>query len=87
MRRGRLEILGDILSATKKPSTKTRIVYHANLSFSQAERYLKLLIKEDLIECDEEGKNDKYEITEKGRKFLNGFQELENLMDDGKFSK
>ena len=79
MRRSRFEIIKDILEAGKESSTKTSIVYEANLSFEQAEKYLNMLEKDELVNSHR-SKHKKYETTNKGRKFLESFQELESLL-------
>ena len=79
MRRARLRVLRDILDVGKDPSTKTSIVYEANLSFEQAKKYLEMLEKDELMKTIKEG-HEKYEITEKGCDFLENFEELEELL-------
>ena len=81
MRRGRFRVLRDILSAAKEPSTKTSIVYEANLSFKQAKKYLTLLEKNGLVESHK-SKHKKFEITEKGRNFLKTFEKLDDLIPE-----
>lgn len=79
MRRGKFEIINHILETAKSPKTKTSIVYGANLSFDQADKYLDMLIQKGLIE-KVEGKNTKYETTEKGHEFAQAYEELESIM-------
>ena len=79
MRRARLEVLKDILDVGKNPSTKTSIVYKANLSFEQAKKYLEMLKEDDLMETHKSS-HEKYETTEKGKDFLKNFEELEGLL-------
>ena len=68
--RSRLEIIADILKAAKDGAKKTRIMYFANLSYSLLEKYLAKVIKAKLIVNN----GDEYEITEKGRLFLEKFE-------------
>ena len=49
-RRGRLEIIADILSVAMKEAKKTEIVYRANLNFKRAGKYLLYLEEKGLIE-------------------------------------
>ncbi len=77
--RGKLEIVADILSEAKNPSTKTSIVYGANLSFEQAERYLEHCLDWGLLRVFEE-KNKNYQITEKGREFLETVDSLREMI-------
>lgn len=81
MRRGKYEIISDILDNARNPKTKTSIVYGANLSFEQAGKYLDMLIQNGLMEKIAE-KNTKYKTTEKGREFVQGYNELENIVSE-----
>ncbi len=65
--RSSLEIVGDVLSIALAKVKKTRIMYQANLSYVQLEKYLKVLLDGGLIQCDE---GSCYLITQKGRDFL-----------------
>ena len=69
--RNRLEIIADILRVAGDGAKKTRIMYFANLSYSLLEKYLAVAIKADLL-VDNGGK---YEVTEKGRVFLEKFND------------
>lgn len=75
MRRGKFEIIGEILSLTTEPSTKTSVVYRANLNFNIVNRYLDLLLRSGLVGATG-GSSKKYEITEKGLEFLNAYRNL-----------
>ena len=65
--RGRLDIVRDVLSIASIKVCKTRIMYGANLSFVQLEKYLTLLLGSGLLEYD--GASG-YLITERGMEFL-----------------
>jgi len=73
--RNRLEIAADIIEITKNGSRKTRIMYQGNLSFDLLQRYLDMLVNFQLIQRLE-GDQPAYIATEKGRHFLNEFEEL-----------
>jgi len=62
-----LEIVGDVLSIASAKVKKTRIMYQANLSYVQLEKYLRVLLDGGLVQCD---KDSCYLITQKGREFL-----------------
>ena len=62
-----LEIVRDILSVASVRTRKTRIMYQANLSFVQVEKYLHGLLEKGLLEHDGDSC---YLITEKGLDFL-----------------
>ncbi|KXB07300.1 hypothetical protein AKJ54_00400 [candidate division MSBL1 archaeon SCGC-AAA382K21] len=74
--RGKYEIVRDILKATRNSSRKTSIVYEANLGFQQADKYLDVLRKKELLKISD-GENVEYEITEKGREVLDLLKGLE----------
>lgn len=65
--RGRLDIVREILSIASVKVRKTRIMYGANLSFVQVERYLKRLLENELIDFFDDSF---YLITPKGKEFL-----------------
>jgi predicted transcriptional regulator len=64
--RNRLEIIADILNATGGGAKKTRIMYLANLSYKLLEKYLGETVKVGLVFFN----HDCYEVTEKGRSFI-----------------
>jgi predicted transcriptional regulator len=70
--RSRLEIIADILNAVGDGARKTRIMYIANLSYKLLGKYLKRTVGADLININ----NDYYEVTEKGRVFLERFDDF-----------
>ncbi len=71
-KRGRLDIIIDILEVTKKGAGKTGIVYGVNLNFMLAEKYLALLLENGFVE----NRQDKFVITEKGRTILEKAKEI-----------
>ena len=75
MRRGRFEIIGEILSLAKDGARKTTIVYRANLNFNVVNRYLQLLIREGLI-SPADGSARELKTTEKGFLYLDAYKTL-----------
>ena len=73
--RDRLQIVVDILEVAKDSTYKTRIMYQANLSSALFRRYLEYLTRSGLIDV-REGRKRSFVTTEKGRRFLEEFQEL-----------
>lgn len=55
------------------PGTQTRVMYGAVLSYKQLLTYRDRLASAGMVKINKEGK---WEITEKGRAFLNNYQEL-----------
>ncbi len=80
--RGSLDIIADILEASKGKTRKTYLMYRCNLSFKQLETYLNLLLKRGLISPIEDKDNDTslFKITEKGERFLETYKGLQGLM-------
>lgn len=70
--RGRLDIVRDILSAASVKTRKTKIMYQANLSYTQVQKYLHDLLKRDLLNHDG---TSFYLITKKGLQFLQLYDE------------
>ena len=75
-RRGRTEILADILSVAGEKAKKTQIVYKANLNFRMVEEYLPHLMDKGLIE----NTDGEYKMTEKGREFLTDYQKMKKML-------
>jgi len=67
VRRDRHDIVMDILKNTTSAKNKTQIMKAVNMSFVQAQQYLGVLLKRELIETLG---NRHYKITNKGLDFL-----------------
>jgi predicted transcriptional regulator len=72
-RRGKLDIIADILIVASRSSRKTQIMYQANLSFPVLQKYLAELSGASLI-CFQQG-TQCYDLTAKGRQFLEAYRE------------
>lgn len=75
-RRGRAEIIADILSAAMRETKKTQIVYKANLNFRRARKYLPYLEEKGLIE----NIGSEYKTTKKGKQFLRDYQKMDEQL-------
>lgn len=75
-RRGRLDIIVDILQTAKTGEKKTRIMCKAKLSFAQLEFYLRLLEKYRLIE----NFNGEFATTKKGLKLIEEFRMIYSIL-------
>lgn len=64
-----LQILADILDAVGSGARKTRIMYHANLSFRLLNRYLGYALEIELVSASCSG-DGCYVLTPKGYEFL-----------------
>jgi predicted transcriptional regulator len=76
--RSRTEIMDSILRSLGPGATKTQIMYKAYLSFSQLKEYLSILQEKNLL-AYEEGSN-LYRLTQKGLRFMNAYDEIEQLV-------
>ena len=76
--RTRLEILANILKVASNGALKTHIMYKANLSHRQLEKYLAFLEERGLLAqgIDEDLGNRMYRITEKGFDFLREYSHV-----------
>lgn len=81
MKRNRNEIISEILNICIKGSSKTRVVYQANLNFRTVDPYLQLLIKNDLIKVLE-GRHAIYETTEKGISLMKSINQVSNTLSE-----
>lgn len=79
MRRGKIEIIADILKIVKRNKlTKTAIVYNANLNFKRANQYLSMLLSMGLVDIAD----GTYSITDLGKEYLNKIIELDSLFSN-----
>ena len=77
VRRSKMEMLCDTLSVISSGETApTRIMYHANMSWIETKRCLKILIERELIQVRIEQKREFYELTEKGFELVKTFNNI-----------
>jgi predicted transcriptional regulator len=81
MKRNRNEIISEILNICTTGSSKTRVVYQANLNFRTVDPYLQLLIKNDLIRVNQ-GRHILYETTEKGKCLMETINQVHNTLSE-----
>jgi predicted transcriptional regulator len=80
-RRGRIEVIKDILTEASSGASKTRIIYRANLNFSQFNRYFSELVKKGLIVwVNNPGGGVVYQTTEKGEALLEVLRKAEQFI-------
>jgi predicted transcriptional regulator len=77
-RRGRLEILAEILLFCEHQKAKTSIMHKTNLNYAQLKSHLKFLTAQRMLMYDTK----KYSTTEKGYRFLELFAELNDILRD-----
>ena len=63
--------MADILRIASRPTSRTQILYAANLSYSQAVKYVEMLIDCGMLsKVSEKGSSEKFVITDSGQEFL-----------------
>jgi len=82
-RRDRLYILAEILDIAKTGSLKTQIMYKANLSFTQLNEYLDLLLNMKLVELIDYREKTVYKTTSKGLQYLQDYKGITELLKNG----
>jgi len=85
-RRSNIEIIAEMLQIGENGAGKTRIMYNANLSYTQIQKYLGFLMSQGFIDKMEMGNPSvTYQVTESGLKLLesiNGLMEMLGLNED-----
>ena len=84
--RTRVDILATILKVASNGALKTHIMYKANLSHRQLEKYLAFLEEKGLVmrHTDEYASTRVYRVTEKGFDFLREYSHISGFL--GKIS-
>jgi predicted transcriptional regulator len=80
--RGKIQIMGDVLTLGTSGIKKTHIMYKANLSYEQVHLYLGELIGKRLIEQNVSPEGVVYRTTEKGREFLLHYTRVVELLEE-----
>ena len=81
--RCRIDIIADILNASRGGAKRTHLMYQCNLSFRQLKSYSHFLLKMGFLRLvikERESDGGAYEVTEKGKKFLQAYRGLKSLM-------
>ncbi len=79
--RNKFEIIAEILRKLHKPTGKTNLMSHCNMSSAQSGQYLDLMMSSDLVRTDATTGKVTYQRTEAGREFLVRYNELALLLD------
>jgi predicted transcriptional regulator len=92
-RRDKLIILMEIIAIAKKETSKTRIMFKANLSYTQLNGYLDFLLHHNLLEKIVGKRRISYKATYKGLDFyekqetvismFNGHPKISNVKENG----
>ncbi len=81
-RRDKLIIMAEIVSIAQKGTSKTHIMFKANLSFSQLNQYLSLLSHTSLLEKSAGNGRVIYKATQKGLEFMEKQQQIMDLLNE-----
>jgi predicted transcriptional regulator len=81
--RSKFEIIADMLKELRKPTGRTNIMSHCNMSSMQSGEYLSLMKSNDLVRIDTIAGKMTYQRTEAGREFLKIYNKLVMLLDPG----
>ena len=76
--RNRIDIIAQLLDAASSPSTKTKMMYKAMLSFEQLKEYLVMLTENELIAYDNPSR--RFTTTNKGYQFMQRYEDLNKLI-------
>lgn len=88
-RRSNIEIIADMLKVGENGAGKTEIMYSANMSYAQIQKYLGFLMSQGFVNKVEVGNPVvTYQVTDKGLKLLrsiNNIMEMLGLEEDTEF--
>jgi len=83
-RRSNIEIIADMLRVGENGAGKTEIMYTANMSFSQIQRYLDYLVNQGFVnKVNMDNTMVAYQVTESGFKLLKAIDTLMNMLEPG----
>ena len=81
-RRSNIEIIADMLKVGESGAGKTKLMYNANLSYSQIQKYLGFLLSHGFIDKVEAGNpSATYQVTERGLKLLELIHDLQDMLE------
>ena len=81
-RRDKLVIMTEIVGIAKNGTSKTHIMFKANLCFSQLNQYLSLLLQSGLLERFSNNDRQIYKATQKGIEFMEKQCEIIDMLND-----
>lgn len=79
--RTKVEILASILRVASNRTLKTHIMYKANLSFRQLERYLNVLETNGMLARTIVNDTLMFQVTEKGTEFLKDYARISTYLN------
>jgi predicted transcriptional regulator len=83
-RRSNIEIIADMLRVGENGAGKTEIMYTANMSYHQIQKYLKYLVNQGFInKVTIDNTMVAYQVTDSGIKLLKAIETLMNMLESG----
>ncbi len=80
-RRSNIEIIAEMLKIGENGAGKTKIMYNANMSYAQIQKYLGFLMSEGFINKIEMGNPSvTYRVTDNGLKLLESISSLMEML-------
>lgn len=87
-RRSNIEIIADMLRVGENGAGKTEIMYSANMSFSQIQKYLEYLVGQGFISrVDMDNAVVGYRVTDSGLRLLKAIDTLLEMLGPGRDGK
>ena len=84
-RRSNIEIIADMLRVGENGAGKTEIMYSANMSYSQIQRYLDYLVNQGFISrVNMDNTMVAYQVTDSGLKLLKAIDTLMEMLGPNK---
>lgn len=81
-RRDKLVIMTEIIEIANKGSSKTHIMFKANLSFSQLSEYIGFLLNYNLLSKVEDTGKTVYKSTERGLDFMERQKQIIDMFNE-----
>ena len=80
-RRSNIEIIADMLRAGENGAGKTKIMYSANMSYAQIQKYLSFLVHQGFIDkVEADNTTITYQLTDRGLKLLKLINSLTGML-------
>ena len=87
-RRSNIEIIADMLRIGETGAGKTEIMYSANMSYSQIQRYLDYLVRQGFInKVNMDNTMVAYQVTDSGLRLLKAIDTLMEMLGPSKNEK
>jgi len=87
-RRSNIEIIADMLRVGENGAGKTEIMYSANMSYSQIQKYLEYLVNQGFInKVNMDNTMVAYQVTDSGLKLLRVIDTLMRMLEPGRYDK